>query len=83
MIKVYTQPACRPCKRIMQQFDAANVPYQAVDITTNSVAYDYVKQQLQATGTPVIEIEGMEVVRGYQPDKVKQIIDMFGETNGS
>lgn len=83
MIRVYTQPACRPCKRIMQQFDAAGVKYQSVDITENSVAYDYVKQQLQANSTPVIEVEGLDVVRGYQPDKVKQIIEMFGDNNGS
>lgn len=75
MIAVYTQPDCRPCKRVVQKLEEAGVNYEVVDITRDLVAADYVKRWLNAKSVPVIEAEDGTVILGYQPDQLKTLID--------
>ena len=78
LVYVYTQPDCRPCKRVIQKLEEAGVPLRSVDISKDSLMRDYVTQHLQARSTPVVEAEGFPVVRGYDPDALKKIIEHYG-----
>jgi glutaredoxin-like protein NrdH len=75
---LYTQPDCLPCKRVEKKLTEAGVEFELVDLTKDRVAADYVKRVLVARSTPVIEVDGWQPIIGYQPDKVKEVIDAFG-----
>jgi arsenate reductase-like glutaredoxin family protein len=70
MVTVFTQPECRPCKRVIDKLSEA-------DISEDLLAKEYVTRFLQAKSTPIIEAPGFDAVIGYQPDKLKEIIDAF------
>lgn len=78
LVYVYTQPDCRPCKRVMDKLRAARVNFRAIDISKDSLMRDYVTQHLQARSTPVVEAEGFPVVRGYDLEGLKPIIEHYG-----
>ena len=74
VVTVYTQPDCIPCKRVVSKLQDAGVPVDVVDIAKDAVSRDYVSRVLRATSVPVVEAPGFEVIRGYQPDKLKDLI---------
>lgn len=76
MITVYTQPGCRPCKRVLSKLLDAGLPHRAVDVTTDPVA----KQTLvdmNAKSVPVVIADGYQPIVGYQPDLLKYLIDTY------
>ena len=73
MITVYTQPDCRPCKRVLDMFKEADIEVEVVDVHNNLFALDYVKRALQAKSVPVIET-AEELILGYQPEQIKELI---------
>lgn len=75
MISVYTQADCRSCKRVLDMFESAGVEVEVVDLDRNLIALNYVKRALNAQSVPVIEKDNGDVILGYQPDKVKELID--------
>lgn len=79
IITLYTQPSCLPCKRVARKLEEAGVEFEIVDIAADQDAWAYVITDLGAKSTPVIEAEGFGVIRGYQPDKLKQLIDWWNE----
>jgi glutaredoxin-like protein NrdH len=74
---VYTQPDCLPCKRVINKLTDAGIELDIVDVSKNIVAKDYLTRWLRAKSTPVIEADGFEPIIGYQPDKLKELIDAF------
>lgn len=82
MITVYTQPNCRPCKRVIDQFKAAGIDHEVIDLLENALAADFVLRALKGKSTPVIhdDVTG-DIIRGYQPDLVKKLIERI--TSGS
>ena len=75
MIYVYTQPDCRPCKRVIGFFEEAGVDVEVVDISKNKVAADYVTRVLMLKSVPVVEEDEGVLIAGYQPDKIKELIE--------
>lgn len=75
---VYTQPDCRPCKRVIHLLEEGGVDIRVIDISKDSLMRDYVVQHLGAKSTPVVEAQGYPVVRGYQPDQLMPIIAHYG-----
>ena len=74
VVTVYTQPECLPCKRVVKKLEEAGVPIDVVDISKDMLAKDYVTRVLGAKSVPVVEAPGFEVIYGYQPDKLTDII---------
>lgn len=74
VVTVYTQPECLPCKRVVKKLEEAGVPIDVVDISKDMLAKDYVTRVLRAKSVPVVEAPGFEVIVGYQPDKLKDLI---------
>ena len=76
MITIYTQPDCRPCKRVIGMFDDADVSVDIVDIADDLIAKDFVIRGLQGKSTPIIhDDETGETIRGYQPTETKNLIE--------
>jgi glutaredoxin-like protein NrdH len=76
-VTVFTQPDCRPCKRVIDKLTEAGLPIDVIDISADLLAKEYVTRFLQAKSTPVVEAPGFDAVIGYQPDKLKEIIGAF------
>ena len=72
---VYTQPDCLPCKRVINKLREAGIEPEVVDVSKNLCAKDYLARWLKAKSTPVIEADGFDPIIGYQPDKLKELID--------
>ena len=51
-ITVYSKPSCQQCKLTCLSLDHAGIPYDVVDLTTNSAALEYV-QDLGYSQAPV------------------------------
>lgn len=77
-ITVYTQPGCRPCKRVLSKLLDAGLPYRAVDISTDLEGRAYV-ESLGAKSVPVVTVDrdGYRPIVGYQPDLLKYLIDTY------
>lgn len=75
MVTLYTQPECLPCKRVAKKLTEAGIEFELVDISRDHVSADYVKRVLMARSTPVVESDGRLPIVGYQPDKLKELID--------
>lgn len=70
-ITVYTKPACVQCNATFKALDKQGIAYEAIDITEDAEARDYVMAlgHLQA---PVV-VAGDEHWSGFRPDRVKAL----------
>lgn len=82
MIVVYTQPDCRPCKRVIQKLEDAGIDHEVVDLSKNLIARDYVTKVLRVSSTPIVESDEGTLIAGYQPDKLKKLIEVIKYVKG-
>lgn len=78
-VTVYTKTRCLPCKRVIGQLEAAKVPFELVDIEDPafSDARSYVTNVLKAKSVPVIVSDTHPPILGYQPEKLKALIEDY------
>lgn len=71
-ITLYTKPACVQCKATQRALDRAGLEYEAVDISLDDEARDYVLAlgYLQA---PVVEANG-EHWSGFRPERINNLV---------
>ncbi len=67
---VYGKPGCVQCTYTQKALDKEGIPYSYVDITTNEVAHQEVKNLATGTALPVV-VAGNNVWQGFSPDKIK------------
>lgn len=74
-VTVYTKPACVQCTATFKALDKQGVVYQAVDISLDGEARDYVMAlgHLQA---PVVVV-GKDHWSGFRPDRIKALAGAF------
>jgi glutaredoxin-like protein NrdH len=75
LVTVYTQPDCRPCKRVISKLEQAGIEIEVVDLSRDLLAKDYVTRVLRVSSTPIVEAYGFLPIVGYQPDKLKELIE--------
>ncbi len=68
---VYTKPACVQCSATERALDRLGVAYEAVDITVDTDAHDYVRS-LGYLHAPVV-VAGNDHWSGFRPDRIKQL----------
>jgi glutaredoxin-like protein NrdH len=73
-VTVFSQPLCRPCERVKNKLREAGIDFYDVDILKNDLAYSTLKA-LGAKSTPVVVADGFEPILGYDPIKLKELID--------
>lgn len=71
MVTVYTKPACVQCNATFKALDKLGVEYEAIDISVDDEAREYVMAlgHLQA---PVV-VSGSDHWSGFRPDRVKAL----------
>ena len=74
LVTVYTQPDCRPCRRVIKKLEEAGIELEVVDLSKDLLAKDYVQRVLRVSSTPIVEAFGFPLIVGYQPDKLKEFI---------
>ncbi|AGT14308.1 NrdH [Mycobacterium phage Adzzy] len=74
-VTVYTRPGCKPCQRVKDQLTEAGIDFDAVDVTENAEAYDYVTKVLNAMSVPVVVTDTHKPILGYQPDQLAELIN--------
>jgi glutaredoxin-like protein NrdH len=73
MIEVYCMPGCVQCEYTKKKLEEYNIPYQDIDVTMNTTAYNMV----QSTGNmqmPMV-VAGNQSWHGFQYDKIRAIAD--------
>ncbi|WP_280110257.1 glutaredoxin family protein [Segniliparus rugosus] len=73
---MYTQPGCKLCERSMQKLDDAGLEYNMIDLSEDPKALFYVTEVLECRTLPVI-VSGKTVIRGFQPDQLKTLIEQL------
>ncbi|QGU08171.1 Glutaredoxin-like protein NrdH [Corynebacterium occultum] len=70
-ITLYTKPACMQCNATKKALDRAGLEYEAVDISLDDEARDYVLAlgYLQA---PVVEVNGKHW-SGFRPERIREL----------
>jgi len=70
-ITVYSKPACVQCDATYRALDKNGLDYVIVDISSDSIALDYVKSlcHMQA---PVV-VAGEEHWSGYRPERIRSL----------
>lgn len=81
-VTVYTQPGCRPCKRVLAKLLDAGIEHTAVDVSADPKAKGFLNL-IGAKAVPVVVAEGYNPIIGYQPDLLKYLIETIpkGGTN--
>ncbi len=76
MITVYTQPGCRPCKRVLAKLLEAGLPHKVVDVSVDLQAKGFLNL-LGAKSVPVVVAEGYNPIVGYEPILLKYLIETY------
>jgi len=71
-VVVYSKPSCVQCTATYRALDAADIPYDVVDISADVVAREYVMSlgHLQA---PVVVTPAGQHWSGYRPDNIRTL----------
>ena len=72
-LTIYTTPNCVQCNQTKKMFDAAEVPYDTVDLSQNAQAMQMVKD-MGYTSAPVVIAGGIHW-SGFRLEKIKGIIE--------
>jgi len=76
-VTVYTQPNCVQCDRTKRFLDLKEVPYEAIDITENEEAYNFVVT-LGYKSVPVVSTDDGDVWSGFRLEKLANLANMLG-----
>ncbi len=74
-VVIYTTPTCGYCKMTKAWFKENNVTYTEQDVTLDEAAQKAMIEKSGQMGVPVIDIDG-QILVGYQPDKLKQLLGL-------
>ncbi|WP_226470151.1 glutaredoxin family protein [Luteimonas panaciterrae] len=66
---------CGYCAKLRKDFELANVRYRMLDVDTPEG--DQAMQAMGLQGVPVL-IVGQDVVHGYQPSEIRQLLEPLG-----
>jgi glutaredoxin-like protein NrdH len=73
MITVYTKPSCVQCDATKRMMDKLKIAYSAVDITTDTEAFEMLMSK-GFKSAPVV-ITDTEAWSGFNPDKISELAD--------
>ena len=70
---VYTQPNCSACEQTKRYLSVKDVPFEVVDITEDSNAFDMIVE-LGYRSVPVV-VAGSEHWSGFRLDKLNSLVE--------
>lgn len=71
-ITIYSKPNCVQCNATYQALDRQRIPYQVIDLTEDTQAFDFVKQ-LGYQQVPVV-VAGEQHWSGFRPDMINNLV---------
>lgn len=71
-VVVYSKPSCVQCTATYRALDAADIPYDVVDISTDVVARQYA-MSLGHLRVPVVVTPAGQHWSGYRPDNIRAL----------
>lgn len=71
-VTVYTLPACVQCDSTKRLLTRTNVPFEEIDLSSDSEAYEMVRA-LGYTAAPVVVV-GDDHWSGFRPDKLETLV---------
>lgn len=73
-ITVWSKPKCVQCTAVKRAFDRAGVEYESLELPEHPEALAaFIRAGF--TSAPIVEAAGFETFAGYDPEKVRAIID--------
>ena len=73
-VKIYTTPTCHFCNMAKEYFKGNNVPFEAIDVSTDLEARKHMIDMTGQMGVPVIMIGEEDVVIGFDQKKVSALL---------
>lgn len=73
MIKLFTQPACKPCRDTKDLLDDLGIEYETIDVATNDAARDFLVETLGVKQTPVVLLDDATFWSGFDKDRIKAL----------
>lgn len=77
-IEVYTTPSCPYCKKLKQWLDENGYEYTDYNVSENRDKAKEMIERTQQRGVPQTFIGDEEVI-GFQPDRIKEIVENSGD----
>ncbi|MCJ0700256.1 hypothetical protein FRIG_03755 [Frigoribacterium faeni] len=74
MITVYKKPQCFQCDKTIEKFQAAGLAVDIVDVTENSDALAYIKDELGYLSAPVVVVSEHDHWSGLRLDDIARVI---------
>jgi len=75
MVKVYATPTCPYCFTLKEFLKENKVIFQAIDVSKDEKARDYMVEKTGKMEVPVVEING-EIVEGFDKEKISNLLGL-------
>jgi len=75
-IKIFTSPSCATCRALKEYFNANNVSFTEIDVTSNTEE----RNKLEVLTLPQVQVEGKEIIFGFNKLKIDELIKEYGNS---
>ena len=75
MVKLFTIPTCPYCFTLKEFLKENKVIFQAIDVSKDEKARDYMVEKTGKMEVPVVEING-EIVEGFDKEKISNLLGL-------
>ncbi len=72
-VKIYSTPTCPFCIRAKQFLKDGNVPFEDIDVSTDTRKAREMMDKTGQMGVPVLDIDG-EIIVGFDKDRIKELL---------
>jgi glutaredoxin 3 len=74
-VKIYTTPTCGWCVKAKELLTSNNIPFEAIDVSTNQEARNKMVEKSGQMGVPVLDIDGTILV-GFDIEAIEKALAM-------
>ena len=74
-VKVYSTPTCPYCDILKEFLEQKSVEFEAVDVSQDKAAQDYILEKTGKMAVPVIEIDE-EIIVGFDRPKIVKLLNL-------
>ncbi len=75
IVKVYSTPSCPYCELLKQFLKDEGVEFEAIDVSQDEKAQNYIMEKTGKMAVPVTEIDD-EIVIGFDRAKIVQLLNI-------
>ena len=73
---IYTTPSCSYCTMAKNWFNQNKIKYTEYNVARDMRKADEMVRKSGQMGVPVTEIDGKDIVIGFDKDKLKKLLDV-------